>query len=161
MIWLWIQEFLTNRPQSVRLDHHHSPTPSLSTGVPQGCVLSPLLYYLYTYDCIPDHSPNTIIKFADDTTVVWLITGSDEPAYRAEMEKLSGWCSENSLTFNIKKTKELIIDFRRKQEHHPLCKVVERVPSFKYQGISISEDLTWSENTHSLVKKRDSTGSTS
>jgi hypothetical protein len=51
-------------------------------GAPQGCVLSPILYSLLTHDCMPRHNSNTIIKFADDTTVVGLITYNDETAYR-------------------------------------------------------------------------------
>ena len=43
---------------------------SLNTGAPQGCVLSPLLYSLFTHDCTARHNSNPIIKFADDTTVV-------------------------------------------------------------------------------------------
>ena len=46
----------------------------------QGCVLSPLLYSLFTHDCTARHDSNTIIKFADFTTVVGLI--SDEPIGR-------------------------------------------------------------------------------
>ncbi|KAF7652731.1 hypothetical protein LDENG_00093340, partial [Lucifuga dentata] len=77
------------------------------------CVLSPLLYSLYTYDCSPAFSTNSIIKFADDTTVIGLISGGDESAYRQEVQKLSEWCSVNNLTLNTTKTKELIIDFRK------------------------------------------------
>ena len=46
----------------------------------QQCVLSPLLYSLFTHDCVAKHISNTIIKFADDTTVVGLITDNDETA---------------------------------------------------------------------------------
>jgi hypothetical protein len=53
----------------------------LNTRAPQGCVLSPLLYSLFTHDCVAKHDSNTIIKFADDTTVVGLITENDERAY--------------------------------------------------------------------------------
>jgi len=77
----WIKDFLSNQPQSVKLGPHLSPTLTLSTGSPQGCVLIPLLYTLYTHDCTPTHLSNTIIKFADDTTVVGLISNGDEADY--------------------------------------------------------------------------------
>ena len=48
----------------------------LNTGAPQGWVLSPFLYSLFTHDCVAKHDTNTIIKFADDTTVVGLTTDS-------------------------------------------------------------------------------------
>lgn len=46
----WIYSFLTHHPQTVKVGPHTSSTLSLSTGSPQGCVLSPFLYALYTYD---------------------------------------------------------------------------------------------------------------
>lgn len=74
---MWINSFLTGRNQRVRVGHHTSTALSLSTGSPQGCVLSPLLYTLYTHDCTPAHHNNVIVKFADDTTVVGPISGGD------------------------------------------------------------------------------------
>ncbi|KAK1786701.1 hypothetical protein P4O66_017100 [Electrophorus voltai] len=65
----WISNFLTDRPQSVRVGNCASSTLTLSTGAPQGCVLSPLLYSLYTYDCTATSSFTIIVKFADDTVV--------------------------------------------------------------------------------------------
>ncbi|KAG5852656.1 hypothetical protein ANANG_G00064880 [Anguilla anguilla] len=154
----WILDFLTNRPQYVRLDNLTSSTLILSTGVPQGCVLSPLLYYLFTHDCTPVHGSNTIIKFADDTTVVGLINNNDETAYREEVQHLAAWCADNNLALNTKKTKELIVDFRKTKggTHKPICidgTEVECVTSFKFLGVHISEDLSWALTTSTLVKK--------
>ncbi len=61
----WILDFLTGRPQSVRVGHNTSSTTTLNTGAPQGCVLSPLLFTLLTHDCTAKFSSNHIIKFAD------------------------------------------------------------------------------------------------
>jgi hypothetical protein len=52
------------------------------------------------------HDSNTIIKFADDTTVVGLITDNDETAYREEVRDLSEWCQNNNLSLNVTETKE-------------------------------------------------------
>jgi hypothetical protein len=49
-------------------------------------MLSPLQYSLFSHECMARHDSNTIIKFADDTTVVGLITDNDETAY-SEGEK--------------------------------------------------------------------------
>ncbi|KAM3858647.1 sodium-dependent neutral amino acid transporter B(0)AT3-like [Diretmus argenteus] len=62
----WILNFLTGRPQAVRIGTTTSSTLTLNTGVPQGCMLRPLLYSLFTNDCMFTHSSNTIIKFTDD-----------------------------------------------------------------------------------------------
>src|SRR4029434_10221261 len=99
---MWIKDFLTDRPQTVRLGPHQSSSLSLSTGAPHGCVLSPLLYSVYTYDCTHTHPSNTVIKFADDTTVVGQITNENESASRDEVDRLTGWCKENNLTLNVR-----------------------------------------------------------
>lgn len=117
----WILDFLSIRCQVVRMNNITSSTLILNTGAPQGCVLSPLLYSLYTHDCTAKHSSNTIVKFADDTTVVSLITNNDETAYREEVHTLMQWCVENHLSLNISKTKDLVVDFRReKREQTPI-----------------------------------------
>ena len=54
------------------------------------------------------HNSNTIIKFADDTTVVGLITDNNETAYREEVRDLTVWCQDNNLSLNVINTKEMI-----------------------------------------------------
>ena len=90
------------------------------------------------------HASNSIIKFADDTTVVGLITNNNEAAYREEVRALEVWCQENNLTINVNKTKETIVDFRKQQREHPPIHidgtVVERVVSFKFLDVHITEN---------------------
>ncbi|KAI3369607.1 hypothetical protein L3Q82_025325, partial [Scortum barcoo] len=124
----WIMDFLTNRPQHVKSGHNCSSTITLNTGAPQGCVLSPFLYSLFTHDCRPMYGSNSITKFADDITVIGLISDNDESHYRAEVEHLATWCADNNLLLNTSKTKELIVDFKE-------------------------ENLSWTANTSSLIKK--------
>ena len=78
------------------------------------------LYSLFTYDCTPTHGSNITVKFADDTTVIGLISNNDESAYREEVQHLTVWCANNNLALNTKKTKELIVDYRKSNDGtHP------------------------------------------
>ncbi|KAK1795636.1 hypothetical protein P4O66_001129 [Electrophorus voltai] len=154
----WISNFLTDRPQPVQVGNCVSSTLTLSTRAPQGCVLSPLLYSLYTYDCTATSSSTIIVKFADDTVVMGLISDNDERAYLEEIKHLENWCQENNFLLNVSKTKDLIVDCIKKQERHyqPVRisgTTVERVDSFRYLGVHILQDLSWSPHTNSLAKK--------
>uniref|UniRef100_A0A672I8N9 Reverse transcriptase domain-containing protein n=2 Tax=Salarias fasciatus TaxID=181472 RepID=A0A672I8N9_SALFA len=153
----WLLDFLSQRPQVVRVGNNISSSITLSTGAPQGCVLSPLLFTLLTHDCISIHSSNHLVKFADDTTLVGLITNSDETHYRKEVELLTRWCTDNNLLLNVSKTKEIVVSFRRSHTQYPPLTIngvaVERVSSTKFLGVYISDDLSWTTNTTALAKK--------
>ncbi|KAL0202579.1 hypothetical protein M9458_000597, partial [Cirrhinus mrigala] len=153
----WITSFLTDRQQLVRLGKLTSGTRAISTGAPQGCVLSPLLFSLYTNDCTSKDPSVKLLKFADDTTVIGLIRDGDESAYRQEIEQLSLWCSHNNLQLNTLKTVEMTVDFRRKPPALPpliiMNSTVAAVDSFKFLGTNISQDLKWDIHIDSTVKK--------
>ena len=80
-------------------------------------MLSHLLYFLFTHDCVPVYGSNTIIKSADDTTVVGLVRGDNETACRDEVQHLAAWCANNNLPLCTQKTKEIIVDFRQARSH--------------------------------------------
>ena len=147
----WILDFLMGRPQVERVGKNTSATLILNTRAPQECVLSPLLYSLFTRDCMAKHYSNTIIKFGDGTTVVGLIFDNDETANREEVRDLAVWCQDNNLSINMRKTNEMIVDYRkRRAEHAPIPidgPVVEQVESFKFFGVHITNKLSLSKHT--------------
>ena len=104
---MWILDFLMGRPQIVKVGGHTSSILILNIGAPQACILSPLLYSLYTHDCVATFDSNTIIKFADDTAVVGLITDNNEKAYLKEVEDLTHWCQDNNLLLNVSRLRSL------------------------------------------------------
>ena len=89
-------------------------------------VLSPLLYSLYTHNCVAKHNSNTIIKFIDDATVVGLITDKNETAYR-EIRELALWCQNNNLSLNVSKKKEMIVDYRKRRAEEAPTNIDETV----------------------------------
>lgn len=95
---------------------------------------------------------NQIIKFADDITVVGLISINDETVCR-EVKRLVDWCMDNNLVRNIDKTKKMIINFRRSQfKYTPLSIIGSTVDTIKFIGVQILDGLTWSMNTTKIVK---------
>ena len=153
----WILDFLIDRPQVVRLGKKVSAELTVSTGTPQGCCLSPKLFSLYTYDCTSTQDNNIIIKYADDTTILGLIRGGDESSYRDMVHNITVYGEDNDLVLNIDKTKELILDFRRRAPPlQPLTikgTEVERTDIFKFLGLHITESLSWAKNTETTVKR--------
>ena len=69
------------------------------------------------------------------------------------MRALGVWCQENNLTLNVNKPKEMIVDFRKQSHIYIDGTVVERVESFKFVGVHITDKLNWSTHTDSVVKK--------
>ena len=67
------------------------------------------------------------------------------------------WCQDSTLSLNVSKTKELIVDYRkRRAEQDPINingAVVERVESFKFLGVHITNKLSWSKHTKTVVKR--------
>ena len=90
--------------------------------------------------------------FADDTTVVGLITDNDETAYREEVRDLAVWGQDNIISLNVIKTKKMIVDYRKKRtEHTPI--LIDGAAVEQFLGVHITNKLTWSKHTKTVVKR--------
>jgi hypothetical protein len=99
-----------------------------------------------------------LIKFADDTAMLGLITNDDDSIFQQQLAMFVNYCDANFLELNVSKTKEMVIDYRTTH----VCKPspitikgseVERVTSYKYLGIVIDEKLSWHLYIDSLIKR--------
>ncbi|XP_033109699.1 uncharacterized protein LOC117110956, partial [Anneissia japonica] len=118
-----------------------------------------LAVIVYTNDCRTLTENCMAIKYADDTVLVSLNNGPQSlNNYLNDVTYFSNWCKNHFLKINLKKTCELIIDFRKKNrsDREPLNidgEQIKVVPEYKYLGTVIDEKYEWSSNTLRLYKK--------
>ena len=97
-------------------------------------------------------------KYSDDTAIVGCIADGQEKEYRGLAEDFVGWCRSNHVQLNTSKTKEMVVDFRRKRLHLQPISIegsdVEVVRSYKYLlGLQLDDKLDWTVNTDSIHRK--------
>ena len=153
----WITDFQSNQKQHVKLGKHVSESQTISTGSPQGCILSPLLFSPYTNSCTTSHQSVMLLKFVDNTALIGLFSGRDVSACRWEIDHLMTWCSQNNLELKAPKTVEIVVDFRKNPAPPApiiLCgSPVNSVESCRFLGTINTQDLKWELNIRSLTKK--------
>ncbi len=141
----WITDYLTGRPQYVRLRDCTSQTVVSSIGAPQGTVLSPVLFTLYTSDFKYNSDMCHMQKSSDDTAIVGCIKNGQEEEYRSLIGDFVAWCRSNSLQLNTTKTKEMVVDFRRLRPHLQPVSIegvgVEMVQTYRYLGLELDDRL--------------------
>ena len=148
----WLNNYLANRSQSVVVNGSTSdPVPVLS-GVPQGSVLGPLLFLIYIDDSpavFSNHYTNVNL-FADDVLLYHVITDAMDYAVLQEaIILLEDRSITNHLNFNVSKCKYMIISRKKSPtllsiQLYLLGDPLQRVECYKYLGLLISSNMSWS-----------------
>ena len=144
----WIEQFLTNRKQSVLVDGEFSGLGNVLSGVPlpQGTLLGPLLFLLHIND-LPSHIKSQIRLFADDCLLyIRIKTAKDQQQIQKDLENLETLVSTWGVKFNT--TKCYVMSIHRSKK--PLSKYyqlnshfLQQVSGNPYLGLIIRDDLLW------------------
>ena len=106
------KSYLSNRKQFVEIDENKSTYLDIKTGVPQGSILGPLLFIIYTNDLSLSSKLFDFITYADDTTLSGLLNGkftdNDVQHINSELDNIADWLKINKLSLNVQKTKMMI-----------------------------------------------------
>ena len=142
----------------MKIDNCKSSVLVSNTGAPQGCVLSPFLFSVYTNSVVSNNPSVRIFKYADDMAIVGLMNHTKcDNFYFQTISDFSNWCHDSNLILNTDKTKEMVIDFSRTFSVESAVfidnKQIEQVLSFKYLGTFFNNDLKWHVNSDEIYKK--------
>ncbi len=161
----WFKSYLQNRQQYVNYKTFNSVSLNVDCGVPQGSVLGPLLFILYTNDLPNCLSKTKGILFADDTTIY--VSGHSKKSMfddmRSDLEELIEWFRANKLSLNISKTNcvlfvppNLKLQDNTPTSHCALKFGNEQIlqkPNTKFLGVEMDQRLSWSAHYKSLNSK--------
>ena len=158
-IWIWLNSFLSGRTASCKLKHHEGEQFVSQVGLPQGSVLSPLLFNLFIED-IYENVSGKKVKFADDGTV-WK-TGDDIQKMVREMEldleEIKRWVKKWRMKLNVIKTEYCVfskdqsmldLNIEIKMDNF----ILKRTRKPKLLGVTLDEKLTFQDHVEAVEIK--------
>ena len=145
----WVRAFLGSRSQRVVIEGEGSESIPVTSGVPQGSVLGPILFLIYIND-LPDEVCSQVRLFADDTALYLTMESEDSGStLQSDLDILSMWETRWDMEFNPSKCQVVHVAGSKrpvKRDYILHCQVLESVTCAKYLGVDISCSLTW--NSH-------------
>ena len=161
----WFESYLSNRTQSVSIENHLSSAANISSGVPQGSVLGPLLFILYINDFPLAVGLSSVMLYADNTVIFTAASNTDQLQVNLsfDLKNVSDWLTANDLFLNVKKTEYVIFGtcqrLIRSESHSSFYmegKEVNQVKMFKYLGVVLDECSSFNDHIGFVRSKVDS-----
>jgi hypothetical protein len=156
----WFTSYLNNRKQFVQYDKRASKCLDIKCGVPQGSVLGPLLFIIYTNDLSNCLTETKSILFADDTTI-YASNRNIKDLYKCvntDLSKLNNWFCANKLSLNVSKTNYLLFTNSKINYDETFSltinkSIIKRKTCLKFLGILIDDHLHWHAHINSCQSK--------
>ncbi len=152
----WIRAFLTGREQRVVVNGAYSKWSPVTSGIPQGSVLGPVLFVLFVND-MPDVVHSTLLMFADDAKVFRRVDSVEESKeLQEDLNKLSEWADKWQMEFNIDKCKVMHIGYGNQKQRYSLPKdgqelELQKTTEEKDLGVIVDEKLNFSKHVEKKV----------
>jgi Reverse transcriptase (RNA-dependent DNA polymerase)/Endonuclease-reverse transcriptase len=153
----WIKNYLTNRTQSVTLEGVKSSVINVTSGVPQGSVLGPLLFLVYINN-IDEGVESNLGLYADDCALYReIVNPDDEEILQTDLNKIVRWSERWFLPLNISKCKSMRTCVAHVHSGNHVYSInatnLEKVTNYKYLGVTLAEELTWNRHIDKVVNK--------
>ena len=159
----WFKSYLKNRQMSTSVGSTLSELRHVPVGVPQGSILGPLLFIIYVNSLPTQLKHCNVAIYADDTVIYYSGFSATEitEALNADLRQLASWFSSNRLTLNAAKSKSMLFGSNRSPKYRNIQDIsimidtvrLERVVTFKYLGVTMHENMTWSDHIDKISKK--------
>jgi hypothetical protein len=152
----WLCSFFYQRRQCVKVNNVLSDWYFAPSGVPQGGVLSPLLFALTVNNLDVSFENSTLVKYADDFCLLHFLRHKDDDHLQEEFDNIRSKSMDLGLSINQKKTK--LLNFQTKMcIPSPVLTVgsfvIEIVPSTKLLGLTLSSDFSWRLHVSEILSK--------
>ncbi|CAB4026746.1 Hypothetical predicted protein [Paramuricea clavata] len=153
----WFGSYLNGRSQVVRIGSTSSSPLNLTHGVPQGAILSPLLFCIYMNDLPLSPRSSSLESYVDDSKVFLSFPIKDTTSTKANLEEdlclVAKWCSTNHLLINPEKTKFLLIGTPQLLKELPSSMTLsflgkDIIPVFSAKDLGVTLDSHLSYNEH-------------
>ena len=145
----WLSSYLT-RTQTTMFNGNLSSKVSISSGVPQGSVLGPLLFTIYINDICDVITECKVLLYADDC-VLYTSHRQENIVHNRiinDAKNLLSWCTNNLLCINVKKTKSMLVGTRHRLSISQPLDIrlnnvqIETVKSYNYLGVIFESELS-------------------
>ena len=158
----WCKSYLTNRKQQTKFKKYLSEEVTVTSGVPQGSIMGPILFISFINDLPQNFKNCKIVSYADDTQI--LVSAKSGKQIRTQLENLiknaKKWYTENSLLNNASKTEIMLISGRKHEESFYIeikedekIKKLELKNHIKILGVYLDQHLNWKKQVQEVNKK--------
>ena len=153
-ILTWIEAFLTDRRQRVVVNDSRSSWADVTSGIPQGSVLGPMLFIIYIND-MPTSVLSSIYLFADDAKVYRNISSNDDPpTLQHDLQQLEKWSERWQLRFNSNKCKVMHLGRQNPRQNYTMGgTTLATTTSEKDLGVYVDTELTFEKHIETVVNQ--------